>query len=341
MLASWSGGSSLPLGVHLNVGFQRDGSSNLFDHPEKLSPSQRFAAQVSSFNRVVTRFGLEYITSYVGPFVELSLEPFVGDGAPGFGKSPGTISFGARVWPTQKKGLQLLAAIDVGITGVGDGTSTVSAGKYAFVIPRWNLLLGLSYRFEPFAGPERIVEKGGGGGGGGETSPPAPKTGLVVGSVVDDRTEKPIWNARVSLEGEQASSLAVNPSDGSFRSYKLDAGKHSVVASADGYGTAKLEVLVPPDGEAQARFRLGARTTVTPGTLRGTIKALTGKLAGATVLIPEIDQNIAVAADGSFTVSLKPGEYKVVVSAKGFRTQTKTIRILEGSTVILNVDLYR
>jgi len=48
-----------------------------------------------------------------------------------------------------------------------------------------------------------------------------------------------------------------------------------------------------------------------------------------------------VGADGSFTVSLKPGEYKVVISAAKFRTQQKLIRIQEGSTVILNVELHR
>jgi hypothetical protein len=340
VLASWCGGGKLPLGAHLNVGFLRDGSANLFDEPARLSAAQRFAAQVSSFNRVVTRLGLEYITRYVGPFVEISLEPFVGDGAPGFGDSPGTVSFGARAWPTSKKGLQLLAALDIGVTGVGSGSPTVSQpGKYAFVLPRWNLLLQLSYRFEPFAAPEvKEVEKVGRGA---EPPPPVRERGIVVGSVVDERTGKPVWNARVSLEGEQASSLAVNPSDGSFRSYQVEAGPHTVVATADGYSIAKLQVQVPPGGETRAHFRLSQRTRVTPGTLRGTVKALAGKLTGATVLIPEIDQTIRVEADGSFTVSLKPGEYKVVVSAKGFRAQSKTIRILEGSTVILNVDLYK
>jgi len=277
----------------------------------------------------------------VGPFIELSLEPFVGSGAPGFGQSPGILSFGARVWPTRQKGLQLLAALDVGITGVGDGTPTVTQpGLYAFVLPRWNLLLQLSYRFDPLAAPPavKVVEKEGGGG---EVSPSTITTGVVVGSVVDEQTGKPIWNARVSLSGEPSSSLAVNPSDGRFRSYRVEPGQRSVVATADGYATAKLEVQVPAGGEAQAELRLSPRTTSIPGTLRGTIKALSGKLSGVTVLIPEIDQTIAVEADGSFVVPLKAGEYKVVVSARGFRTQTKTIRILEGSTVILNVDLYR
>lgn len=348
LLATWSGGSNLPLGVHVNLGFLRDGSANLFPDLTKLTAAQRFAAQVSSFNRLVARIGLEYVTKYVGPFLEVSLEPYLGEGNPGFGKSPGLLSLGARVWPTKKKGLQLLAAVDIGLTGVGDGTPLIAPSatpspqdKYAFAIPRWNILLQASYRFDPFAEPEvRHVTDGGGGG----TTKPveAPKTGVVVGAVTDARTEKPVWNARVSLEGEQTSSLAVNPQDGSFRTYKLPVGKYTLVAAADGYDPAKLEVEVAADGTADAKLKLNPRSSIAPGTLRGTVKSVQGKtLPGATVLIPETDQTIAAGTDGTFSVSLKPGEYRVVVSAKGFRSQTKTIRIQEGSTIILNVDLYK
>ncbi len=348
LLATWSGGSSLPLGVHINLGFQRDGSANLFPDLSKLTAAQLFAAQVSSFNRLVARLGLEYVTKYVGPFLELSLEPFLGEGNPGFGKSPGLLSLGARVWPTKKKGLQLLAAVDIGLTGVGDGTNPFGTPApsgpryYAYQIPRWNVVLQASYRFDPFAAPEvRHVTDGGGGGGTVKPVEP-PKTGVVVGAVIDARSDKPVWNARVTLEGDQASSLAVNPQDGSFRTYKLPVGKHTIVASADGYDPMKIEVQVPADGQADAKLKLNPRSSITPGTLRGTVKSVQGKtLAGATVLIPETDQTIEAGSDGSFSVSLKPGEYKVVVSAKGFRSQTKAIRIQEGSTVILNVDLYK
>jgi hypothetical protein len=341
LLATWSGGSKLPLGVHLNLGFLRDGSANLFSDLSKLTHAQRFAAQVSSFNRLVARIGLEYVTKYVGPFLEVSLEPFLGEGNPGFDKSPNILSLGARVWLTKKKGLQLLAAVDVGLTGVGDGMPvTTEPGKYAFAIPRWNLLFQASYRFDPFAAPEvRVVSDGGSP----DVKPPeAIQTGVVLGSVTDARSEKPVWHARVALEGEHASSLAVNPQDGSFRTYKLPVGKHTLVASADGYDPAKLEVEVIADGQADAKIKLAPRAAISPGTLRGTVKSVQGKtLPGATVLIPETDQTIAAGTDGTFSVSLKPGEYKVVVSAKGFRSQTKTIRIQEGSTIILNVDLYK
>jgi hypothetical protein len=341
VLATWFGGSRVPLGVHLNIGFLRDGSSNLFERPQMLTPAQLFSAQVSSFNRVVTRLAIEYLTTYVGPFLELSLEPYVGDGAPGFGSSPGILSIGLRGWPTRSRGLQLLAAVDIGVTGVSDGTAITSAGQYAPVLSRWNLVLQAQYRFDVFAKP--APASGRTGGGDEPTSLPVAKveTGVIRGAVIDGKTDKPVWNARVTLEGEEASSLAVNPADGTFRSYKVIAGKHVLTATADGYAPAKVEVQVAADGTAEAQFKLASRSSVVPGTLRGTVKALTGKLRQATVLIPEVDKSISVEADGSFTISLKPGEYKIVVSAKGLRTQTKSIRIQEGSTVILNVDLHR
>ena len=185
-LGSWKVSSKLPLAVHLNVGFIVDQSESLFDDPSLLTPSQQFAAQLSSFDRVLTRVGVEYVTKYVGPFIEFSMEPFVGSGAPSFGDSPTRLSFGAQAWPGKKKGLQLLAAIDIGLTGVGDGEPRdLEADKYAFVIPRWNLALRASYRFDPFY--EHPATRAG------PTSSPlapgaqAPVAAPIVGKVIDSQ----------------------------------------------------------------------------------------------------------------------------------------------------------
>jgi len=342
-LGSWSPGS-IPLAVHLNVGFYYDGTENLFDKPEELTAAQRYAAQLSSFSRVVTRVGAEYNTRYVGPFLELSLEPFVGGGAPGFGDSPGILTFGTRVWPTKSKSFQLLAAADIGITGVASGGAPATSDKYAFVLPRWNIVVRLSYRFDAYA--KEPTSTGGGGGTGVTGGGPGPvqeeqKTGVVTGTVVDSQSNKPVWNAQVRIAGEDASSLAVDPSNGSFRSFKLPVGKHTVTASADGYESAQMEVTVGTEG-AVASLRLAPKTNVVPGTIRGSVKALVGKNPkSATILIPELDKTVNVDDSGTFSIQLKAGEYKVVVSAPGFRTQTKKIRVMEGSTVILNVELHK
>ena len=340
LLGTWSGGRRLPLQVNLNLGFFLDGSANLFEDMDKMTAAQRYSALVSSFNRLITRVGVEYETRYVGPFLEMSLEPFMGSGAPGFGNSPGVLTVGAKIWPTRAKGLQLLACMDIGLIGVANGQPAVpeSSGKYAFSIPRWNLLLQMSYRFDPFTEAASAT-------GGGEEANPSPLTeelGTARGAVLDAQTDKPIWNASITIADEEASRLAVNPADGTFQTYKLKGGSRTLRATADGYAEQALEVEVRPNEVAEAVFKLSPKNADAPGTLRGTIKALAGrKFTSATILIPQVDKKLQVGADGAFSISLKPGEYNVVVSSKGFRTQTKTIRIQKGSTVIINVDLHR
>ena len=344
LVASYSLGQRIPLAVHLNLGFLLDGSKNMFDDLSKLSASQLHAAQVSSFHRVITRLGVEYVTRYVGPFVELSLEPYVGSGAPGIGGSPGRISFGARVWPTKKKGFQLLAAMDVGITGVGYGSRpALDAGDYSVVLPRWNLLLRLSYRFHPFAksepAPTKVVKAA-------APPPRCEKTrlegGIILGKILDNRTGRAVWNAMVRVEGQTASNQAVNPQDGRFRTYEVPAGAHVLLVGADGYEALRKPVAVNSGAETEVTILLKPRKKVPPGTLRGTIKDTRGRtVKGVTMLIPELDRTIQVPEAGDFTLTLKPGEYKVIISAPRYRTQRKSIRIQEGDTVILNVELYR
>ncbi len=339
-LGSWTGGSALPLSLHLNVGFTIDGSENLFDAADlaQLTPPQRFAAQVSSFNRLVTRLGVEYDTRHVGPFLELSLEPFVGSGAPGFGDSPGVLTFGARIWPTRARGLQMLAAVDIGLIGVGDGGGpTLAAGKYAYVLPRWNLVFRVSYRFDPFTKPAapRVRE---------DNAPvdEGPELGVVTGQVLDERTGQALGTAQIKIDGaDGVSRLAVDPDRGTFHTFKLPAGRRTLVVAADGYETAKVAVEVEADGETRTTVRLKPRTSIAPGTIRGTVKGIGRAVKGATVLIPELDRTVQVGPDGVFTVEVQPGTYSVIISGQGYRTQRKSLRVREGTTVILNVELHR
>ncbi len=57
-------------------------------------------------------------------------------------------------------------------------------------------------------------------------------------------------------------------------------------------------------------------------------------------MIPELDRTLRPQKDGSFTVELQAGQYTVIVSAKGLRTQKKKIRVISGDTVIFNVELH-
>ncbi|PID37904.1 MAG: hypothetical protein CSB49_08340 [Proteobacteria bacterium] len=309
---------SLPLTFHLNAGFVLDGSENLIENSN--APSyERFAAQASSFNRVLLRVGAEYATRYVGPFFEWSMEPFVGDGNPGVSGSPMRLTLGARGWLGERKGLQLMAAIDIGLLGTGPrDPGDVGAGKDAFTVPTWNLMLRASYRFDPFyEPPAKVVTR--------PIKTPdvkgSPKLAALTGAVLDARSGKPVWNARVRV-GSDVSWLAVDPQTGQFRSYNVEV---SVAESM-----SAIEVKLSPSAE------------IKPGTIRGTVGAIGGRrVHRATVLIPELDKTIKPNRRGKFSIDLKPGEYNLVVSARGYRTQKKSIRVVEGETVILNVELHK
>lgn len=347
LLVSWDGGEALPLGVHLNLGFFMEGSKNLVEDPSRLSQAQLHAAGISSFHRVVTRLGLAYDTRYVGPFLEVGMENLVGGDAPGVSEHPTYLSGGLRVWPTRSRSVQILAAVDVGLAGVADGSSLALApDRYGPVIPRWNLSVGLTYRLGTYA--EEPTSQGPGEGGLTSTQPAdvSPAGGVIrgtfVGRVLDAANEQPIIGARVAVDGESASPLVVDETDGTFRSYPLQTGKRSLLVKADGYRDHRAQLTILAGRPARVTVRLESVKAATPGTLRGTIKDTSGRvIRQATLLIPRLDRRIKIRRDGSFSTSLEPGEYAVLISAPGFRAQRKRLKISVGATVILNVELHR
>ena len=346
LLASYRISDAIPLSFHANIGFLIDGSENLFDAPRDLSEPQRFAAQLSSFNRVIARFGVDYETRWVAPFVELSLEPYVGSGAPGFGDGPGRVTLGVKGWLGSLRGFQLMAAVDIGITGTGPlDAAALAADKYATAIPGVNFFARLSYRFDPtFTRTKVVARSTGSDPATAKPTPVGPKLASISGTILDTRTNEPITEARVQIVGQRSSALAV-AKDGSFTSHPLAVGKHRIVVIANGYEDREIEVEVKEGGSSipANTAKLTPKISIKPGTLRGIVKSrATGRaLAGVTILIPELDKTIAADRDGNFSITLKPGEYTVVFSAKRMRSQSKRVRIIEGETVIRNIDLYR
>ncbi len=227
VLASWWGGERLPIEVHLNFGFLYDGVGNLVEDPSLLTESQRQAIGISSFHRLVTRVGLSYVTRCVGPFLEFSLENLVGSEAPGFSFHPGYASAGLRAWPTASKSMQILAAVDVGFSGVANGTAlAIAPGLYTPVIPRWNVLLSLAYRFNVFSQPSKAPRRGrmSVSVAGTPAEVPEGQSCVIQGQVLDSATGEPLAGARVLVEGEMASSSVSQPGERPLPHLPPDAG---------------------------------------------------------------------------------------------------------------------
>jgi len=80
-----------------------------------------------------------------------------------------------------------------------------------------------------------------------------------------------------------------------------------------------------------------------PGQLRGVVHSLpAGKAVGkAVVTVTPGDKKIETAGDGTFSIDLAPGVYKISVKAAGFATQELDVTIDANGVTIKNIDLHK
>jgi hypothetical protein len=77
------------------------------------------------------------------------------------------------------------------------------------------------------------------------------------------------------------------------------------------------------------------------GQVKGRALDLRGNPVAATVVFEPGGLTLQVAADGSFTVDLKPGNYSVRVSHPDFATQLRSVRVEERGVIVLDIALDR
>jgi hypothetical protein len=80
-----------------------------------------------------------------------------------------------------------------------------------------------------------------------------------------------------------------------------------------------------------------------PGQLRGVVRSLPGgkNVEGAEVHVTPGDAKASTAADGTFTIDLAPGTYKITVSKNGLKQQELDVTIDPNGVAIKNIDLQK
>lgn len=190
-----------------------------------------------------------------------------------------------------------------------------------------------------------------------ESCPSEPILATIAG-VVKDETDKPVVGAQVTVKLKGAQPLVVTDSSGSYK-VEVQIGKRfrtrfhgDVTRIAE--TAAQIDVVV--DGKKPASTLLVKLTqganSVDPmklesqlpaGQLRGLVRALLGgkTIGSAAITITPGDHSVTTATDGTFSIDLAPGTYKVSVKAKGFAVQELNLTIEPNSVVIKNIDLHK
>src|ERR1700712_165999 len=86
---------------------------------------------------------------------------------------------------------------------------------------------------------------------------------------------------------------------------------------------------------------LGSAAFAQKGTISGKITTADGNSAvQVTISLKGHHKEVASDNDGSFIIqNVKPGDYTLVVSHIGLRTQEKAVKVIDGETVQVNLTL--
>ncbi len=315
------------------------GDGNCFEERHLVTRVERYALQVDRVDRFTIGIGVEAPLRvmedfHVSPIAEWVLNIPVnrqgysclfvpGAGTPdlpgegldgcldrqGFGAFEQTLTLGVKVLPPLR-GLNIFAAVDIGLTGVNTFVRELSGQA------PYNVMFGVGYAFDTLPVVQEVerevvrevVRE----------SPPPPR-GRLVGTAVEQGGGTPIAGAVVSFPGRELTPLSTT-ADGGFRSYDLEPGEVQLSVSHPEYNDGTCTGTIPADGgDVEVRCELEALPRV--GSLRGRVTGEgAGPVGGATVnLTGPVSRTITTAPDGSFAAAdLPPGAYTARVEAEDY-----------------------
>ncbi len=261
----------VPIRLHLNAGYEFDGSGNLADSIEqsrantlgdrpRITRIERFGHDINRVDNFNIALGVEGAFPWVRPFAEWSIDLPVnrqgydcgnstnrtaGDGClanAGFSAMPSRLTIGARIFPWLSdwmNGLAFLAAVDV-----GTGATSNFVEEVAPELP-WAIHIGVAYAADTAPRAKAtVVEKVV------EVPAAAPVEHYIEGTITRPNKGEPVPDAIVHYVGRSYTGM-VTDEQGLFRTRDLAPGDyHFTVSSPDSKDT-DCAATIPPDAPPQ------------------------------------------------------------------------------------------
>lgn len=313
------------------AGYRLDRSTASVD-AAMLTPGDRVGIGLSDADAVLVGLGLRHRTGPWQLLAEASGDLLVGDRAPDLLESP--LRVGAGVRRVLDARITVEAMVEVSTSQRPD-LAMMPPDVLVAIEPSAAIGVGLSYSFaagqartptitriddavpvDPLLPPP----------------PPAPTTGTVRGTVVD-AAGAPVPGATVTV----GTATVQTGDDGTFVIPDVAAGEAELRIDRAGYQPDLRTITVGAGAEAAVEVAL-VRAKL-PSQIRGLIRSFGGQGLAATVRIEPLGQEITAAADGTFTVDVPPGDYTVVITMPGYKTQRRPAKVEDEGVFVLNAEL--
>ncbi|MBX3213974.1 MAG: carboxypeptidase regulatory-like domain-containing protein [Labilithrix sp.] len=242
--------------------------------------------------------------------------------------APSTLTLGSRFYPW-KKGFNLTAALDIGVSGVGTFIEEMRP------TPPWMLYLGAGWAFDTQDKPpviqERVVERG------------RPAGRRIRGFVHEEGKAEGIGGAIVAWENHPELTSLATGTDGRFTTHDLPAGPYVFAVQAEGYKPGQCSTTIaapaaapgqapaPEGGDVQLDCVLEALPRV--GNIVGKVKDLdTGLFVGGAAIkvvdVAKKELSGSTDGQGAFRFELvTPGEASITVDAEGYLVSSEQLDV--------------
>jgi len=311
-----------------------------YSHLACISPVERFGLGINRADFIKLGLGLDFPAPYVNPFLSATFGiPINRSGfncgqnqgesgealddscleQEGFASFPTNITFGFRVRGIPYgalKGLGILVAADVGITGI-DMNSRV---RELAMNPTYMIYFGISYT--PVTKPKEIIKlqevvKT-------EIKEPPPKP-RIIGRVIDAETKEPVEGAVVKFAGLDLTGL-VTGADGSFVSYPLKKGEYEMTLKAEWYFDSTCTAALEETGDVEVECEMRPMPKLATISVQVLDAAKSNPLSGVTVTLDgPLQKTIMTDASGSFSIETEAGSYKVKAGFEGYFSKQQKI----------------
>ena len=343
--------SPLPLRISFNAAYTLDNSGGVVVDTEAkrgqpVTRIERFGLKINRVDHFDINLGAEafVVDDRVRPFIEYRANiPVNRQGYLCREKNPSgdfclakdtvvpsTFTLGGRFFPW-KHGFNLIAALDVGVTGVANFIEEVSP-----VMP-WTLYLGAGWAIDTWERPpvEKIVTK--------ETKveiKPPPRAHLKGMVHEKDKTDIVVPNAVVAWENHPELTSLYAGADGRFLTQELGEGNYTFTVKADGYKDGTCGAAVPKTGGQDVPVDCALEALPRVGSIVGHVRdgETMASVPNATVKLKDsAGKDLSVTADsqGGFRFEgVAPGTATITVDADDYMSfvQSTDVKVRQEVT---------
>jgi outer membrane protein OmpA-like peptidoglycan-associated protein len=164
--------------------------------------------------------------------------------------------------------------------------------------------------------------------------------GRIVGTVADAENGAPLAATVTFPDHPELGRLATDARTGVFKAANVPVGPLTVEASAEGYESRTVPLMVEGPGPVAATIML-PRVATAADVVGRVSDRKTGEALAATVMVPEADSAVFKTdpATGIYKARLMPGDYSLVVESPGYLKQTAWVLVERDKPLVRDFQL--